>query len=434
MQLDIFLPFLRKARKGSPSPQDGRCLRLAKRVLPAALFADRDTGKPGLIRKWLKRLGPTWLSAPVRRVSQAAFFALFLVLFFYVCWPYTAVPADVWPGMQPNSPDQANHIEVTSLNGPVRGVEVGDVLHASDPAAADAESGYVGPFQVLSIDEHGLTLLPTDEFSEARLEELRFAVGGPWTLSEKHPQAWPSHYADSLASKEFLPSESLLIIDPLVAISTALAAKTWVWSLTFAAAILAVAMLVPRGFCGYICPLGTMIDLFDWSVGRRVTSLRVPSDGWWVHIKYYLLAGTLLCSVFGVLVSGYVAAIPVITRGMLFLFEPMQTAASRGWHNVPPMHAGHWLSIALFFAVLGLGFLRPRLWCKYVCPSGAVFSIGNLFRISERKVESSCFHCNKCIQICPFDAIKLDFTTRITDCTLCLGTRMMPCKKASTRM
>lgn len=34
-------------------------------------------------------------------------------------------------------------------------------------------------------------------------------------------------------------------------------------------------------------------------------------------------------------------------------------------------------------------------------------------------MESSCIHCNKCVEICPFDAIKADFTTRTTDCTLC---------------
>ncbi len=48
-----------------------------------------------------------------------------------------------------------------------------------------------------------------------------------------------------------------------------------------------------------------------------------------------------------------------------------------------------------------------------------MFSVGNLFRASERKVESTCIHCNKCVEICPFDAIKPDFTTRVTDCTLC---------------
>lgn len=52
-------------------------------------------------------------------------------------------------------------------------------------------------------------------------------------------------------------------------------------------------------------------------------------------------------------------------------------------------------------------------------PERRVFSLGNLFRVSKRKVESTCINCNKCVEICPFDAIKPDFTTRVTDCTLC---------------
>jgi ferredoxin len=136
-------------------------------------------------------------------------------------------------------------------------------------------------------------------------------------------------------------------------------------------------------------------------------------------VKYYLLMATLIAATCGVLISGYVAAIPIITRGLMFLGEPLQTGLLRNWHQVPPINAGHIVSIVLFLAVLCLGFLRPRFWCKYVCPSGAMFSLGNLFRVSERKVETSCINCNKCVEICPFDAIKPDFTTRTTDCTLC---------------
>ncbi len=61
---------------------------------------------------------------------------------------------------------------------------------------------------------------------------------------------WPSHYADDMARKEKGEAELFLIIDPLVAISTAIAARTWVWSLTFAGIILGTGLLIPRGFCG----------------------------------------------------------------------------------------------------------------------------------------------------------------------------------------
>jgi polyferredoxin len=234
---------------------------------------------------------------------------------------------------------------------------------------------------------------------------------------------WPyggrGDYAGEMASREIVDAEIFLAIDPLVAISTALAAKAWVWSLGFAGLILLVGFVIPRGFCGYICPLGTLIDLFDWAIGKRVTRFRVERDGWWVNLKYYLLLGTLVASIFGVLLTGYVAAIPVITRGFLFVFGPIQSGLLRDWYLVPPMNAGTFVSIALFVAVLAMGLWRPRFWCRYVCPSGAVFSVFNLFRGTERKVESTCVSCNKCIEICPFDAIKADYTTRTLDCTLC---------------
>lgn len=419
MRLNLFLPFLKKAKKGAPPPRDGWLLRTAKRVLPAAWFADRVAGKPGLIRRGLKRLGPTWLSAPVRRLSQAICFLLFLWLFFYVAWPYSARPNPIWTGLSPAPLDADNRTTLTAANGALPRLRVGQRVFASDAGAFDPAQAAIGPFNVVAVTDDALVLAASDDIASEKLEELRFAPGGPWTLSARPLDAWPSHYADDLQAKEHLEAEFFLIIDPLVALSTALAAKTWVWSLVFAGGILLAAVLIPRGFCGYLCPLGTLIDLFDWSIARRVRRFNVPDDGWWVHIKYYLLAGVLLCSLLGILVSGYVAAIPVITRGMLFLFEPLQTAASRGWHNVPPPTAGHFVSLVLFFAVLALGFLKPRFWCKYVCPSGAVFSLGNLLRVTERKVESSCIHCNKCVEICPFDAIKPDFTTRVTDCTLC---------------
>ncbi len=138
-----------------------------------------------------------------------------------------------------------------------------------------------------------------------------------------------------------------------------------------------------------------------------------------MHIKYYLLLACLVAAFGGVLLTGFVAAIPVVTRGFLFVVAPFVDAVALGAHQVPPINAGHIFSIILFVGVLSLGLMRPRFWCKYVCPTGAVFSLGNLFRLSERKVESTCVNCNKCVEVCPFDAIKEDFTTRTTDCTLC---------------
>lgn len=415
MRLDWFLPALRKSSDGTPRRQT-LLTRWARRIAPPGWTSNHATKQRGAVRRLLGKLGTSWLHSPLRRLSQTLCFAIFLWLFFHVCWPYSASPA---------APSQ------TSANWELRdfdqrtgqiqliGETVPDwVVADSDLQLIDARTNTaLGTFAISHIGDASLELRPTR--LDAELLNRVMLASGDWTIADRAPNAWPSHYADELAAKEKLPADLFLVIDPLVSISTAIASRQWVWSLACAAIILVVCVMVPRGFCGYICPLGTLIDLFDASIGKRVTWLRVSQDGWWVHLKYYLLLASLLCAAFGVLVTGYVAAIPVITRGMLFLGEPLQSGTLRGWHLVPTMTGAALLSIGMFLSVLCLGLLQPRFWCKYVCPSGAVFSVGNLFRATERKVESSCIHCNKCIEVCPFDAIKPDFTTRVTDCTQC---------------
>ncbi|QEG43613.1 4Fe-4S binding protein [Roseimaritima ulvae] len=421
LRLDVFSPALKRLKQGQQASHSllGRGLR---RVIPQAFQSNWTTKRRGLWRRTLRRIGLSWLAAPVRRVVQTVCLLTFGVLFFYVCWPYDATPkpaGKVSTNWTFSEMDQASGDLLFVGPHPLdwqtaRNQDV--FVTTTDPAGA--AQPLVQRLKFVDATGDTVRLAPEADFTADAMDAFMLSTG-TWSLHQSDPAAWPSHYTDNLAGKEFIPAETFLAIDPLVSLSTAIASRSWVWSLASAAIILIVCVLIPRGFCGYLCPLGTTIDFFDWAVGKRVTRFRVSGEGWWVHIKYYLLTGTLLCAVFGVLVSGFVSAIPVITRGMLFLFEPLQTGVFRGWHLVPGINIGQWISIALFVAVLSLGFLRPRFWCKYVCPSGAVFSLGNLFRVTERKVESSCINCNKCVEICPFDAIKPDFTTRTTDCTLC---------------
>ena len=105
----------------------------------------------------LRRLGPSWQAAPVRRTIQTACLLLYLDLFFHVSWPYAAL--------------------------------------------------------------------------------------------------FSSHV---LADKEWLPVETFLWLDPLVGLSTAIAARWWNVALLGMAAILAIGLVFPRAFCGYLCPLGTL--------------------------------------------------------------------------------------------------------------------------------------------------------------------------------
>lgn len=445
MRADWFLPVLRSPKPDIPERRRGLFARAARKLLPAACFSNRATKQRGWFRRLLRRLGPVWLAAPCRRIVQTICFATFLWLFFVTCWPYSATPARSSPGWIPADFDFENSSVLLVSEGSVEATlpfHIGQQVFVRDDSAGLSGDAETAAFRISSVETSEIRLelvrrTSRIENATSNIEEEAVDPGnsisdversmfdvlslspGPWSIHEADPAAWPAHYADNLSRKETIAAELFLVIDPLVSLSTGIASRSWVWSLACAGIILAACVLVPRGFCGYLCPLGTLIDLFDWAIGKRVTRFRVSGDGWWVHVKYYLLLGIIVAAFGGVLLSGIFSAIPVITRGLLFTLSPLQTGAVTGWHQMPPMNVGHVLSIVLFFAVLSLGLLRPRFWCKYVCPSGAVFSLGNLFRATERKVESSCINCNKCIEICPFDAIKPDFTTRTTDCTFC---------------
>jgi len=386
MRFDWFLPFRRKSRHGP-------------------------------VRRVLRRLGPSWLASPLRRLVQTACFLGFFWLFLYVAWPYTARPAPVLHGWQPLEVDgQAGRVVLAGRETPTPSILPGEVWHVVDAGAA--ENVDLGEFRVVEIGDDRLELASAGTISPEKQDRMLTSFG-PWSLHQRDPAAWPSHYADDLRVKEKLPAELFLALDPLVSISTAVAGRARVWSLAFAAVLLGICLLVPRGFCAYVCPLGTTVDLFDWAVGRRLPWLRVVRRGWWVHLKYVLLAAVLGAALFGVLLSGFVAAIAVLSRAAAFLITPLQTAWERGWHQVPGWDTGQTVSVVLFAVVLGLGLLGPRFWCKHVCPSGALFSIANRLRLTNRKVTPSCTDCGRCRDACPFDAVRGDFTTRGTDCTFC---------------
>lgn len=233
---------------------------------------------------------------------------------------------------------------------------------------------------------------------------------------------WPygsKQYAEAFRAREIVDAELFLILDPLVSLSTAVAARMLVWSLAVAAGVILVCLLVPRAFCGYVCPLGMLFDVFDWLIGRRIKHFAVRREGWWINTRFYLLAVVMIASAFGVLLSGFVAAIPVLTRAMLFVAAPAQTGLLKGWYLVPPANVGHVISILLIVLMFGLGLLGRRFWCRCVCPTGALFSLCSVLRLTERKVTGACVKCGRCVEACSFGAIRDDFTTRSLNCTFC---------------
>ncbi len=226
-------------------------------------------------------------------------------------------------------------------------------------------------------------------------------------------------YAQTWTAREFMDAEFFLRLDPLASISAAIAGRAWNPALVWTAGILAICLIFPRGFCGYVCPLGTLNDVFDWLVGRRIKRLHIKRRGWLVNLRYYLLACILASALLGVVTSGFLAAIPLLTRGLVSILAPLQLGLTTGWENVPPISATQIASVALTAAVIALGLLGRRFWCGCLCPTGAIFSLAASLRLTKRTVSDACARCAQCVKACSFGAIKSDFAPDPTTCASC---------------
>ena len=152
-----------------------------------------------------------------------------------------------------------------------------------------------------------------------------------------------------------LPYNFLWDLDPFLGISAAIIGTIVpIEFLVFTVAMLFVATLMGRVYCGWICPLGFLQDL---------TSFRknVPSIPDWVrYIKYALLLGGLLTLLF----SGWTFLEWISPMSMLL------RAVGRVWK---PERWMFFSGIALFTAVTLSVATEKRAWCRYFCPQGAYY-------------------------------------------------------------
>ncbi len=229
-----------------------------------------------------------------------------------------------------------------------------------------------------------------------------------------------------------MPVEAFLMMDPSVALTASIAERRWNPSAVGAILAVAICLLIPRVFCGYACPLGTVLDIsdkirsstFQAVFNRRKT--RHPTGGLhkiqWRYVKYVLLGVVTLSAVFGVSLAGYIAPIPILTRAFVFLLAPVQTAYYRGLYQVPAPNVGVYVSLGIFVVILLLGAVHHRFWCRNLCPSGAIFSLVGYIRIFGKKVDTQkCNGCSRCVSSCNFGAISPQaITTSPIECASCL--------------
>jgi MauM/NapG family ferredoxin protein len=188
--------------------------------------------------------------------------------------------------------------------------------------------------------------------------------------------------------------------------------------------LVAVTLVAGRFFCGWVCPLGTILDLvrplspWRWRGRTRRPESRL---GRWLtlpngnsYLKYYLAVGALLSSVLSLRLVGWLDPLVLFQRVVTVIVSNLFALRSRGFDL--------YLSVSfLFLGILLLELWRPRFWCRHLCPQGALLGWLSRWTLLNRRVSDACNYCRQCRGACAMNAIpKEPHETNYQECVFCL--------------
>ena len=249
---------------------------------------------------------------------------------------------------------------------------------------------------------------------------------------------------------------AFLLADPLIALNSA-ASGVWKTPMVLAILMLLLPLVGGRVFCGYACPTGALID---WTtpkltsekphLPRRLRRSRL-TDGARAALRkapVFILVGCGGLLLFASSVYLLLDPLATLTRTASVLLYPLLDRLARLLASIvylaPPARPAadavnavltgrvvfaHPLTYGLQGQVLGfalvlvgLNWIEPRLWCRHLCPLGAMLGLVGRAGIFGRRVDASaCIHCNRCEQVCPLDAVRENhLATDTSRCQLCM--------------
>ncbi len=178
-------------------------------------------------------------------------------------------------------------------------------------------------------------------------------------------------------------------------------------------AIVVVSLVTKKGFCGWICPVGT-VSQYVWMIGEKVFGknfrMRKEYDIPLKAIKYIVMA-------FFVVFIG-IAMVPNMIV-LFFITDYYKIVDVRTMKFFTEMSRTTAIVLAVIFL---LSFLYKNFWCRYLCPYGALLGlVSKLSPLKIKRNEDKCIHCRSCSKHCPtlIDVEKKDVVTS-AECFGCL--------------
>lgn len=241
-----------------------------------------------------------------------------------------------------------------------------------------------------------------------------------------------------------IPLDLFFRLDPLAGFGAMLASRAVITALLLSAIMLGLGIVAGRAWCGWLCPLGAILD---WVSPR--TPRKIEQHSKWRGLKYALLAIIVAAALLGNLSLLVFDPITLLNRALAAAFMPGLNVLVVGGesllYNIGPLSplldgfetavrgtllTGQqtyeqlgWLLALVLAGVVALNWVAPRFWCRYICPLGAVYALEARFAWLRPHAAAGCDHCARCVRVCPTGAItvsKQGLTVDPAECNLCL--------------
>jgi len=219
-------------------------------------------------------------------------------------------------------------------------------------------------------------------------------------------------------------------LNPLVGLTSLLSGHRFIPGFLWGFGVLFITIFLGRVFCSFICPFGTI----HHAVGavrpalkgnRMIQANQKTSEQ---KIKYFFLVFLLISAIVGLNLSGLMdpiallfrsmamAVLPGLGAGLRLVFDTMANSDIKALnlisygaevllspvfgYNVQAYQTA-WFIGLVFLVILFLNRIRPRFWCRVLCPLGALIGIfSRVSLLKLKKYPDRCTNCNLCVKHC----------------------------------
>ena len=217
---------------------------------------------------------------------------------------------------------------------------------------------------------------------------------------------WLFRRTEYSGAEQLAGGENVLFrLDPLAAAAAMLAGRQVIALFWPALVMVGLTLVLGRFFCGWVCPLGTLLDYFHRLLRpitrrtnerlrpRLTTAAAAPLRA----TRYFLLIAVLLAAGLAFPLVGLVDPFSLLVRGLTFALDPLLSRVAGvcfAWSNsgwlatvVQPFAKKHLLpfrpmvfyltgvSAAILVLIFLLELAARRFWCRWLCPAGALFGL-----------------------------------------------------------